>query len=238
MVIWLFAGGGESEIRGMVPFLEKHFPGCIFVRKTPVQRRPGPRPNVKPPPGYGKTGQSLAREIKERLPMSLMHKESCDSILVIDDLDCHDVDIQRRIFSDVIESVAGVEKIDKFIGFAAPELESWIIADWDNSIARHPDFRGRHFGMRHWLSATKKIPFDQPESFSVFDPEKDACKDKMSEAIIESSIRSEHDRSRRRYSKGFHTPSLLLDIDPRQVKKKCPLFRELHHFLNKACEKP
>lgn len=34
MVIWVFAGGGESEVRGLIPFLRKHFPGCTFERKT------------------------------------------------------------------------------------------------------------------------------------------------------------------------------------------------------------
>jgi len=143
MVIWLFAGGGESEIRGLVPFLEKHFPGCSFDRKTPVKRKPGSRPGIKPP-GYGRTGRSLVSQIKERLRTALLKEDECDVILVIDDLDCRDENEQRTKFSEAIDSIDGSAGINRFIGFAAPELEAWIIADWDNSIARHPDFRDRH----------------------------------------------------------------------------------------------
>ncbi len=45
MVVWVFAGGGEAEVRGLIPFLEKNFPGCSFKRKTPINQKPGPKPN-------------------------------------------------------------------------------------------------------------------------------------------------------------------------------------------------
>ena len=236
MVVWLFAGGGETEVRGLVPFLKKHFPGCRFDRKTPVRRRPGPKPGVNPP-GYGKTVRSLVREIQERLRTSLRYEEKCDIILVVDDLDCHDANQQRAMFLSAIDAIDGdIKEIKKFIGFAAPELEAWIIADWDNSIAKHPDFRDRRERMRHWLSTQKNIPFRNPESFGVFDAERNTCDEKLSEAIIESTISTEQDRLRPRYSKAMHTPLLLLDINPREVMKKCPLFRDLYLFLNRHCQ--
>ncbi len=41
MVVWVFAGGGESEVNGLIPhFLEKQFPDCQFDRKTPILNRP------------------------------------------------------------------------------------------------------------------------------------------------------------------------------------------------------
>jgi hypothetical protein len=232
MVVWLFAGGGEAEVRGLVPFFERHFPGCQFYRKTPVLRKPGPRPGAKPA-GYGKTGRSLVAEIQERLKTSLAYGERCDIILVIDDLDCRDAVQQRAMFLSAIEAINdNIDAVQKFIGFAAPELEAWIIADWDNSVAKHPDFRDRHEGMRHWLSTEKNVPFGNPESFSEFDPEKNTCKEKLSQAIIDSTTQTLEDYSRPRYSKAGHTPSLLRDVQPLEVAKKCPLFRELYLFLN------
>lgn len=47
MVVWLFAGGGESEIDGLVPFLRKHFPHCHFERITPARIKRGPKPGKK-----------------------------------------------------------------------------------------------------------------------------------------------------------------------------------------------
>ncbi len=235
MVIWLFAGGGEAEVRGLVPFLEKHFANCSFHRMTPVIRKPGPRPGIYPP-GYGRTGKSLVAEIKERLGTALSKSAKCDAILVVDDLDCRDCNKQRDILTDVITRIGGFDNIDIHIGFSAPELESWIIADWNSSVACHPDFRGRHDRMRHWLCTVKKIPFDAPESFGAYDKERDCCDNKMSNAIIDSSTVREDDQMYPRYSKANHTPSLLQEIDPDIVKKKCPIFGQMIHFLNKKCK--
>lgn len=203
---------------------------------TPVIRKPGPRPGVKLP-GYGKTGKSLINEIKERLSIALSKDGKCDAILVIDDLDCHNETIQKDRFIKTINSLKRSKEIEKFIAFASPELEAWIIADWDNSVARHYDFRGRHNQMRHWLSTVKNVSFASPESFGIYNQTRDTCEEKLSNAIIESTMRTEEDRKCSRYSKALHTPELLLHIDPLVVKDKCPLFRQLYFFLYERCHK-
>ncbi len=234
MVIWLFAGGGVAEIRGLVPFFEQHYPPFRFIRMTPVFNKPGPRPGITPH-GYGKTGKSLASEIQDRLPHALGSTEGCSAILVIDDLDCHSEMDRHNQLAKAIDSVEGAGAISNFIGFAVPELESWIIADWDNSVARHEDFRARHDRMRYWLSTEGKVRFDAPESFGKYNIDKDSCDVKLSEVIIASTMVCEEDQVCRRYSKGFHTPALLGKIDPEIVKNKCPIFRRMHIFLKQAC---
>lgn len=88
MVVWLFAGGGESEVQGLVPFLKKCFsPEIYFDRKTPVKRKPGAKPGKKPVVSHGKTGKSLVQEVKLRLLMALKNETPCDLILILDDLD-------------------------------------------------------------------------------------------------------------------------------------------------------
>jgi hypothetical protein len=236
VVIWLFVGGGEAEIRGLVPFLKKHFPSCEFCRMTPVLRRPGPRPGVKPT-GYGKTGKSLIAEIRERLPAALTKGERCDAVLIINDLDCRNEDAQQTRFLKAIDAIDEAKTIDRFIGFAAPELEVWIIADWDGSVAKHADFRSRHNRMRHWLSSVKSIPFESPESFGKYDAQKDFCCEKLSELIIESTTLHPEDRFKPKYSKGSHTPLLLLQINPLVVKDKCPIFRKLYSFLTDCADR-
>jgi hypothetical protein len=238
VVVWVYSGGGEAEVRGFFPFLDKTFPGCTFERKTPVSRKPGPKPNKAS--GQGRTGESLIEQIKEELPLALkLEPNKCDLILVFDDLDCRDSETQKekikKIWSEISKKIPECADIKKFVGFAAPEIEAWIIADWNNSIAKHSDFRGRHERMRWWLSKEKKVPFDNPESFSEYDSKRDCCQEKLSKALIESSVQDEVDRDKARFSKGSHTPLLLRAIDPKEVQKKCPLFRELYNYLNNFC---
>nr|WP_216701550.1 DUF4276 family protein [Gloeothece verrucosa] len=235
MVVWVFAGGGEAEVRGLIPFLQQNFPNCRFERKTPIRQKPGPKPNKAA--SYGKTGQSLIEQITRELPIALNNtKQICQLILVIDDLDCRDSEQQKQTFLQAISSIQEspeINNIDKFVGFSAPEIEAWIIADWDNSIGKHPDFRSRHQRMRHWLSTEKKVPFNAPESFSEYDSERDCCQDKLSELLIEST-RFYEDRERKLtiFSKSLHTSQLLWLINPKIIQQKCPLFRELYNHLN------
>lgn len=235
MVVWVFSGGGEAEVRGFLPFLEKTFPGCRFERKTPVRQKPGPKANKAG--SYGRTGKSLIEQIKQELPTALkVESNKCDLILVFDDLDCRDSQKQKSQILAELSKIPECAGIEKFVGFAAPEIEAWIIADWNNSIAKNSDFRGgRHERMRWWLTTQRKVPFDTPESFSEYDPERDCCREKLSEALIESSVQDEVDRGQARFSKGSHTPLLLREIDPNKVQKKCPLFRELYNYLNNFC---
>ena len=239
MVVWVFAGGGESEIGGLIPFLAKWYTVHTFERKSPVRLKPGPRPpdRMKPSrrlaikPGHGRTGKSLAEQIDKILYESLKGKESCDLILVIDDLDCHDPDDQRKLFVETIRGVDGAADIPSFIGFASPEIEAWIVADWDNTIAKDSDFSSRQLAMRHRLSTQKSVLFDSPETFSSFDQDRDSCREKLSDAIVESSI---HCSARERYSKAIHTARFLQQISPKVVSRECPLFRELNVRLSQT----
>ena len=216
-------------MRGLVPLLENMCIDHTFERKSPVRRKPGPRPsNV---PGYGKTGRSLAEQIEKLLFESLKAKDCCDLILVIDDLDCHDRDVRRELFDKSIGKVDQAANIEHYIGFASPEVEAWIVADWDHSVAKDPDFRGCHAQMRHWLSTQKAVPFDRPETFSNYDRDKDSCRDKLSDAMIESSI---YCGAQARYSKGDHTARFLRQISPEVVSGKCPLFRALRQRLTQT----
>ena len=222
MVAWVFAGGGESEIRGLVPFLSKQFKGCSFERKTPMVIKPGPKPTAKlKGTGLGKTGKDLSIQVTKQLTDALKFG-TCDLILVLDDLDCCCLEERRELFLKSIEKVAGAEKMPQVIAFAAPEVESWLIADWNNTIAKDVDLRRDEGSMKYFLSHVKKVPFNKPESFGDFDADKKSCKQKLSSLLIEASLKHENVR----YSKGIHTPRLLQKIEPGTVAKKCPIFRQ------------
>ncbi len=239
MVVWVFSGGGEAEVRGFFPFLEKTFPGCRFERKTPVRQKPGPKANKAG--SYGRTGQSLIEQIKQELPLALKAEPNkCDLILVFDDLDCRDSQIQKSKILTELSKIPECAALNKIVAFAAPEIEAWIIADWNNSIAKNSDFRGkRHERMRWWLSQEKNVRFDIPESFSEYDSHKDSCREKLSDVLIASTIvEHESNLDKARFSKGYHTPLLLREIEPNEVQKKCPFFRELSNYFNDFCGCP
>lgn len=238
MVVWVFVGGGDSEIKGLIPFLQDQYKGHRFVRKSPARLKPGPRPPKgrgqdrfrRAGQGHGRTGKSLAEQIVVLLTRAFWGKEFCDLILVIDDLDCHDPGSRRKLFRNAISGVEAAARIQRYVGFASPEVESWIVADWGNTIARDADFKEKHQAMRHWLSTERSVPFDRPEEFSSLDPVKNSCRDKLSDAIIKATIEC---NARALFSKGTHTPRFLKQISPEVVSGKCPLFRELHNHLSR-----
>lgn len=220
-----------SEMRALIPFLRNNFSECFFERKTPYRKKPGPKPGQpKTLSSLGRTGKSLAEQIKYELAIALKNGFT-DMILVMDDLDCNDAKTREKFFFDAIDSIPETADLMKLVGFAAPEIESWLIADWENTFAKDVDFRGRHENMRWWLS-NKGISFGNPESFSKLCPERNSCEEKLSELIIESSQR---DESKERFSKGTHTPRMLMNINPDNVCEKCPHFREFYFQLKEFC---
>ena len=235
MVAWVFAGGGVSEMKALIPFLNNHFSGFTFERKTPYRKKPGPKPGkLETRSSLGRTGKSLAEQIKFELALALKSGFS-ELILVMDDLDCNDATTREKLFLDAIDSIPGTENVVKQVGFAAPEIESWLIADWDNTFANDIDFRGRHEKLRWWLS-TKSVPFNNPESFSKLDTERNTCEEKLSELIVEASQR---DEGKERFSKGTHTPRMLMNVNPDIVCGKCPHFRGFYLRLMAFCnQKP
>ncbi len=229
MVAWVFAGGGDSEIRGLMPFLRMRFSGYDFERKTPVRQKRGPKPGVKiKDTGMGKTGKSLARQITRELDAALRGGNKCDLILVVDDLDCCCPEERYKLLQESVSKIPEAIAIQCIIAFAAPEIESWIIADWDNTVAKHIDFRNCAKAMQHWLSKERGVLFADPESFGEYDTQLKSCSEKLSDQIIEASL--EHG-ARNCYSKGTHTPLLLREIDPATVAIKCRWFRNLYNEM-------
>ena len=231
MVVWVFAGGGETEVAGLIKFLQKLFPqNFVFERKTPFDStKKGAKPNRKST--FGISNTSLIEAIQKYLPLAFLNeKHKPDLILVMDDLDCGNLDHQRQQFLDCITNIDKTKNIDRYIAFAAPEIESWIIADWDHTLAKAEKFKARHQRMRHWLSTQKKVPFDQPESFGEYDPNKKSCKEKLSNLLIEASSQEIEDQGKE-YKKSEDSPELLLRIEKEILVQKCPMFRHFYYFI-------
>jgi Domain of unknown function (DUF4276) len=240
MVVWVFVGGGEAEARGLLPFLQAKFSNCTFERKFPAGLKQNPKKPRKPNQeeweqkqkenARGATGRGLVEQIKKRLQDSIAHGETCDLILVFDDLDCRDANKQHEQFHQTIVETLRGHQIDTFIAFAVPELEAWIIADWDNIMSQHVKFRSGYFAVKSKLKK-KGVSFEQPEEFSEYDNERDCCKVKLS-TIIQNAIFCE---IKQYYSKGTDTPDLIQRISTSNVSQRCPHFRQFYQKLSDFC---
>ena len=79
------------------------------------------------------------------------------------------------------------------------------------------------------LHIEKQFPFDRPESFGEYDPERNCCQEKLSELLIVSS-RVPEDQGKE-YKKSEDSPELLLRIEKEILVQKCPMFRHFYYFM-------
>ena len=240
MIAWVFAGGGESEISGLKPFLDKSFPKCEFKLCTPIRNKPAPKFR-REAPSQGYTGRSLLDQIKAQLYIKLDLKDPCDLIVIFDDLDyplteaqeLNFADQKRQTFEDFLKQIwkkyPERPPIDHIIGFAKPELESWVIADWEQTVAKSPEFRERSKSMQHWLATKRKVSFSSPEDFGLDSSFEKSYHKKLSDVIIEASEKQEGIR----YSKQIHTARFIRNLDSAIAKQKCPEFRKFFITLSR-----
>ncbi|MEI7846992.1 MAG: hypothetical protein WCK35_14420 [Chloroflexota bacterium] len=228
MVIWVFAGGGQTEIAGLSIFLEANYPFHRFERKTPARVKPGPKPNRLPTHrSLGRTGISFSGQIEEIFQVSI-RASSCDAILVLDDLDCHSPTLRRSAFDGVLNSIPVQPDIKRIIGFASPEVEAWLIADWEHTFMTDYDLRSFHRTIQYQLSQ-HGVDFKNPEQFSHFDASKNSCDSKLSDVIIHQVFEC----SGIHYSKSDHSPRMLKNALAPVIAQKCPEFRIIHTELIK-----
>ncbi|MBF0108038.1 MAG: hypothetical protein HQL76_02525 [Magnetococcales bacterium] len=221
MVAWLMAGGGYSELR-MPLFLQKHFPSCRFERQLPIRQRSplpykaGEKGSLS---GLGRTGKSFIPQLRERLQELLQRSDHRpDFLFILDDLDCRD----HKLAQGAIETVLSEMNcdLDCIVGFAAPEVEAWLVADWDGTFGRCSKFKGHHVAMRYTL-ATRGINFEHPEQFSSMDDSTGSCRDKLSQWLDDAHLQY---FSKGHFSKKEDTPELLMCADPQIIARKAPLF--------------
>lgn len=259
MVVWVFAGGGESEILGLIPFLKNNYPQHQFERKLPAkkfkekkkaelkrlleERRKLPFRNPEEEPFFasalstGRTGDDLVEVIKQQLKYALMDSQECDLVLILDDLDCRKIDKAIKPFEEKLSITFKENSLEYFFGFAAPEMEAWLIADWTNSFASHSDYKNIEHQLKRELRSrntsapshiTKcNVSFDIPESFSELDEAKNCCNEKLSTVIYNAC----KDIGAPDFSKKDHTPEMLKKISAVKVSQTCPLFRAVHRRL-------
>ena len=233
LVVWVYAGGGESEVVGLIPFLQQNLPRCTFERKLPIRRKPGPRPDVHIP-AYGSTGKSLIDQIKNSI--SKHWDDAVDIVIVMDDSDDKSPTEREHALQQAIVGSLSARQVDISTGkpivtvsLAVPEIETWLLADWDSTFAK--EFGDCQSAAKHEVSK-RGLKFSAPESFEVVD--KDGGYRKISE-VLQSVLA---DKCGVRYSKATDTPRLLGLINPTTVSRKCPYFNKFWQVLKPLCGAP
>ena len=234
MLVWIYAGGVPTEAV-LGDFLTRHFLETEFVLKTPylkTERDRPPRPNSPPrtpknpyPQYAGHSGDSFAKSLTEELRK---WDGSADVMLIIDDLDCYDAEKRKELFASVAKKIPPQYTVPTvIIGLAAPEVEAWLIADWDNTIGNRFSICGLE---ARRLLEQRGVQVEQPEDFPCRDENGQSAKISV---LLQDSINTKCDI---RYSKGKDTPDLLLQINPDNVAAKCPRFREFWQELKRTLE--
>jgi hypothetical protein len=248
VIVWVFAGGGQSEIEGLFPYLKSTFQNCQFELCTPFINKVGAKPKrlradeLPKPQGY--TDKSLLDQIKERLIKKLNFKDTCDLIVIFDDLDYPSTETngldfaeqKHQKFEDFLTQIwqnhPELKPVKHVIGFAKPELESWVIADWEQTLARDPDFRDKCKAMQHWLVSDRQLSFSNPENFGLDPAFPHSYHQKLSNAIIDASEQKEG----MRYSKQLHTARFIKQLDSAIAQQKCPEFRKFFSSLTRLTQ--
>lgn len=234
MVVWVYAGGGHSEL-GIVPWLQAHFGQVTFLRRTPQISKPGPRlgvqTNVKV---VGQTGSDLVSKIRNDLKKywGVHNKEPRPQvILLLDDTDCAAPDDRDKALREAVVSSIDTSNLPSIVvALARPELEVWLLADWANTFEKN--YRSCHVPMKRRLME-EGVNFNALEDFDC------RCDTptyrKLSETIADAF--NMNCETSVRYSKSTDTPRLLIQANPINISEKCPRFKKFWLELNQCVKK-
>ncbi len=231
VVVWVYAGGGHSEL-GLIPWLQRHFRGVKFERRMPQKTKPGPRPGVSPHEVVGNSGKALDKLIKDNLA-EYWQKNNADVLLLLDDTDCEAPAKRRESLQRAVKDAIAPDDLPCVaIALAVPELEVWLLADWQNAFAKN--YGGFQVKMRDKLKK-EGVDFTNLESFDC------RCKKEEGEEYrkISETLKEAFDTcsgTSTRYSKGTDTSRLLMQVDPAVVAQNCPHFKTFWNKLNSCID--
>ncbi len=236
--IGYFCTSGYTETGGMEEFLKKLLPTARWERCFPAVIKPAPKlrreraatgqvvPLAEPRRAEaGLTGESLQKKMLGILrTWHVKRSDPYDAYLLIDDADCRfcleedgsrdavlerwttwQRGLQKRVQEELGRPVPVVALL------ASPEVEAWLVADWEQSFQLHYPGMARELQRR----VKERIPQRGLESFGC--PQKDgACTQKLSEVLQE-----EVQHGGARFSKRDDAPYMLMRIRPERVATAC-----------------
>lgn len=224
-----YCSAGYTETGGMQTFLERINPNISFIRQFPIANKKdlkkGRMSSTPIRSQSGITGNGLTDEMKSRL--SKYGSQEFDYILLIDDADCR---LKKDGAPSFIQWCSTLQKeiseiLKKPIIFevllASPEIEAWLLSDWDNTFA--VEYRDISAHIQYNISKSDIIEFLNSDNIEEYGGEylNGSCSIKISKKIQEIVSRESSGNKSYFYSKRLHGVSMLNRLDPKRVEEKC-----------------
>lgn len=242
--IGYFCTAGHTEAGGMQVFLARIEPlRATWERCFPAVVKPGPKlGRAVPKARAGLTGHDLVQEMLGRL--AKYHRSgmpgALDLVVFIDDADCRFADevtqLQPWLLDRGREVSAAVQndRIPFVALFASPEVEAWLLADWEEGIGReHKRLSTGEKSLRAHVEELLGGPLDTVEAYGG-GLVNGSCRHKLSERLQSLLIRLGAG-----YSKSIDGTALLRRIRPDKVADVCQVYfrpqwqklvRDIHHL--------
>jgi len=236
-----FSTAGWTETGGLGSFLTKLRADVEWHRCFPAVNKPAPklgRVVAAPiPTQAGTTGEPLISAMVDRL-RSFWSGDRCpfDFLLVVDDADCRFEDLpafavwKEQVQQRVRDALG--RDVPVFTLLASPEIEAWMVSDWDESF-------GRQYGHLAWalrrhvgLCILGGQPLNTIESFGARRPA-GGCDRKLSRELEDAlagvgacacGSQANLATAGRRYRKRLDGVEMLQRIRPPQVRDQCPAY--------------
>lgn len=244
-----FCSGGYTETGGIQVFLQKINPALNWKRCFPAVDKPLPRrgrENSTPIRSHnGVTGEKLVEAMLEQLKK---YGFDCDYLLLIDDADCRfnrESDVEQAVSRHVNHLQAQIDEVLQrhvplLFLWAAPEVETWFVADPTKSFARVYPKTAAHALIQYINQKVLGSEYrHRIESYGGL-PTNGACSVKLSSQIQAAFAAPElqptlAELPSLHYSKKSHGAAMLKQIDPRAVARRCRTYfertyRELHQL--------
>lgn len=249
-----FFTAGYTELQAMKTFMKKINDGVAYIQLCPTQERRNSAAiknrHMEIIRDNGMTGEKLIDFIVDFIQTKRFTDEKYDAILIEDDKDDRFL-ISRSDGSAEID-MAGWEKYKTdtrmkikarfpdlpvvFI-YAAPEVEGWFLADWDNSFGKV--YRGElttgqneYFSTKFRKYVNEMILTDQYryciERYGYFGGIYRKISEELQKALDETDFlegyMSGTEHPTVRYLKKNHGKSMLEQIEPETVLQNCTFF--------------
>ncbi len=254
-----FFTGGYTELNAMRGFLRKINPQADYIQLCPTGKRRskkdimGRHIDVMDPEQNGLTGKALLDHMLSFLDSNRFREEGYDAILIEDDRDDRFLSLrsdgssridraawekfQQDVRSQVERYAPGIPVL--FI-LAAPEVESWFIADWEHGFGQvfrsffsrsapqyYHFFQGK---LRRYVNETilTSCYQDRIEEYGYFDSVYRKLSAQLQAALAEEALfegyPGEEEPPALSYSKRTQGEDMLWALEPQQVLRHCPLF--------------
>ena len=268
-----FFTGGYTESNSMLSFLSKINDNLNFNQMCPNRtKRRKVRGDVESVTERnlignvsGLTGASLTKYVYKYLDDYQAEIKSYDAIIIEDDLDGSFFEIGSdgfkkssknaefinhcaQIRENIIQRMGKGTDFPVILFYAAPEIESWILSDWNNSfgyVYGPKEFQyltsdeNRYFSARFQPYIKENVLGEYNtciEKYGYIDNQYYKLSDKLITSVQQFKVfLSDSDNNeelpkaiaqnqRLLYSKKIHGDKMLLHISPEKVKEKCPLY--------------